>query len=410
MFRARVLNVAISIGCFECTSYTYSFTTHLKNAMKKRIIRVAVLYFLLFVPMVTMAQDPNFYIYICFGQSNMDGSADIQTQDKTVDSRFQVFQTVDCSNLSRTHGNWYTANPPLSRCWNGLSPADYFGRTMVENLPEGIKVGVINVSVSGCRIELFDKDLYEGYLNTFSDQWFQDIVNAYDRNPYGHLVKMAKLAQKDGVIKGFLLHQGESNNGDSNWPKRVKKIYDDLITDLSLNAEEIPLLAGELVNADQGGALAGMNTIINKLPETLENSYVISSSGCTSKDDNIHFNSAGVRELGKRYGDKMLEILGVVEPVPVPLGWVAPASFEFDPIYPNPSSDEVLFTFSVATSSEVEISLFDLAGNEIQQLINGHFQSGNHQVKSFLESIKPGIYLVKLKAGSNTQTQRLIVR
>ena len=79
---------------------------------------------------------------------------------------------------------------------------------------------------------------------------------------------MARLAQKDGVIKGILLHQGESNNGDKEWPNKVKGIYDNLLKDLNLKAEEVPLLAGELVNADQKGACASMNKIIDDFTST----------------------------------------------------------------------------------------------------------------------------------------------
>ena len=91
---------------------------------------------------------------------------------------------------------------------------------------------------------------------------------------------------------------------------KVKAIYDDLIKDLNLKAEEVPLLAGELVNADQGGACASMNSIINELPKAIPNSYIISSKGCTSRPDHLHFNAAGYRELGMRYGLKMLSLLG----------------------------------------------------------------------------------------------------
>ena len=114
------------------------------------------------------AQDPNFYIYLCFGQSNMEGQGTIESQDQAVDSRFQVMEATDCSNLGRTKGSWYRAIPPLCRCYSGLSPADYFGRTMVENLPDSIKVGIINVSVAGCKIELFDKDSYQDYIATIT--------------------------------------------------------------------------------------------------------------------------------------------------------------------------------------------------------------------------------------------------
>ncbi len=255
--------------------------------------------------------DPDFYIYLCFGQSNMVGAAAIETIDRNVDTRFRVMAALDCPNLGRTKGSWYSATPPLCNCYSGLSPADYFGRTMVVNLPANVKVGVINVSVSASKIELFDKDQYEAYVSTITSDVMKDRIAAYGGNPYGRLVEMAKLAQKDGVIKGFLLHQGESNNGDKTWPSKVKKVYDNLIRDLDLKAASVPLLAGEVVGADQDGLAAYMNSIIGKLPQTLPNSYVISSLGCTDKGDNLHFDAAGYRELGKRYATKMLSLMGI---------------------------------------------------------------------------------------------------
>ena len=268
--------------------------------------------------MDTSDQKEKFYVFLCFGQSNMEGyPGTIQEQDMTVDSRFQMMAPVDFPNMNRVKGNWYDAVPPLCRPGCGLCPADYFGRTLVANLPKNIKVGVINVAVAGCKIECFDKDNYKAYVSTQAG-WLQNIVRQYDGNPYQYLVDLAKKAQQDGgVIKGILLHQGESNSGDRQWPTKVKGIYDNLIKDLNLKPEEVPLLAGEVVNADQRGASAGFNRILATLPETLPNSYVISSAGCTTSDPmRLHFNSAGYRELGKRYGEKMLELMGykVAEP------------------------------------------------------------------------------------------------
>lgn len=275
-----------------------------------RLSRLA-LFVLFFLSVKVVAQDPNLHIYLCFGQSNMEGQGTIEAQDKTVDNRFQVLQAVNCSNSGKTKGIWYNAIPPLTRCYSGLSPSDYFGRTMVANLPAEVRVGIINVSVAGCKIELFDKDNYQDYVETITEDWLKAIIANYDGNPYAYLVDMAKLAQKDGVIKGILLHQGESNTGDTQWPTKVKNIYNNLVEDLSLNADSVPLLAGEVVHADQGGICASMNTIIDRLPQTLPNSYVISSSGCTAASDNLHFNSAGYRELGWRYAETMLRLMEI---------------------------------------------------------------------------------------------------
>src|SRR5665647_822241 len=87
------------------------------------------------------SQNPNFHIYLCFGQSNMEGQGAIETKDRTVNSRFKVFQSLDCSSTGRKKATWYTAVPPLCHCNTGLSPADYFGRTMVANLPDSITIG-----------------------------------------------------------------------------------------------------------------------------------------------------------------------------------------------------------------------------------------------------------------------------
>jgi len=257
----------------------------------------------------SFAQDKNFYIYICFGQSNMEGNARFELQDTLVDKRFRVFETVDCPNLNRTKGNWYTAAPPLCRCNTGLTPADYFGRTMIANLPAKIKVGIINVAVAGCKIELFDKDGYQNYAAT-APSWMINIINQYNGNPYAHLVEMAKAAQQYGVIKGVLLHQGESNTNDTLWIQKVKKIYLNLTKDLNLNPRKVPLLAGELVNADQQGKCASMNNIIDRLPDEIPDSYVISSAGCPANTDKLHFTAEGYRIIGRRYGEKMLSLLG----------------------------------------------------------------------------------------------------
>ena len=265
---------------------------------------------LLLFSVSAFSQDTNRWIFLCFGQSNMEGSPGIEDQDKgPVDERFQVLAAVDFPQQGRTKGNWYPAVPPLCRPSAGLCPADYFGRTLVSNLPPNIKIGIVNVSIGGCGIELFEKDSYQAYAAK-APNWMTNKIAHYSGNPYAHLVAMAKLAQKDGVIKGILLHQGESNNGDKQWPNKVKSIYENLLKDLNLKAEEVPLLAGELVPADQHGACAGMNRIIDDLPKTIPTAHVISSKGCASKPDHLHFTPAGYRELGTRYAEKILPLLG----------------------------------------------------------------------------------------------------
>ncbi|MCF3107721.1 sialate O-acetylesterase [Niabella sp. CC-SYL272] len=278
--------------------------------MKKRTLYLLLLSMAIAVAGNSGAQDKNFHIYLCLGQSNMEGAARPQVQDSAgISDRFKVLAAVTCDNRGRTMGSWYAAVPPLTRCYTGLGPADYFGRTMVQNLPPETRVGMINVSVGGCRIELFDEDSCASYAAR-QPGWMKNMIQEYGGNPYRRLVEMAKLAQKDGVIKGILLHQGESNTGDTLWPQKVKKVYENLLKELGLAAKEVPLLAGELVPEDQNGACAGMNKIIRTLPQTIPTAHIVPSAGCEGVGDRLHFSAAGYRKLGKRYAAVMLGLTG----------------------------------------------------------------------------------------------------
>lgn len=254
------------------------------------------------------APDPDFHVYLAFGQSNMEGFPGIEEQDKSgVDPRFRMLAAVDFPNLGRKQGEWYPAVPPLCRSSTGLCPADFFGRTMVAALPQQVRVGVLNVAVAGCRIELFDPDTFQAYAATAAP-WMKSIIAEYGGDPYQRLVDMARVARQQGVIKGILLHQGESNNGDNEWPQKVAKIYRRLLADLKLDAARVPLLAGETVNADQQGATAAVNEIIARLPKVVPTAHVVSSAGCAARNDHLHFTPAGYRELGRRYANTMLEL------------------------------------------------------------------------------------------------------
>lgn len=252
--------------------------------------------------------DPNFYVFLAFGQSNMEGFSPYEPQDQETSERFLMMAAVDCPDLGRKRGNWYPATAPIARCNTGITPLDYFGRTLVKNLPQDIKVGVINVAVGGTRIELFDEEARLEYLNSSPD-WLKNTTSHYEGDPYGALISLAKEAQKQGVIKGILLHQGESNTGEKEWPLKVKKVYDRMLKDLNLSPESVPLLAGEVVGEDQGGRCASMNPIIQTLPDYISQAHVISSKGCEAFSDSLHFSTQGYRELGTRYGEKMLSIL-----------------------------------------------------------------------------------------------------
>lgn len=252
--------------------------------------------------------NPNFHIYLCFGQSNMEGNARIETQDRQgIDPRFKMLSAVDMPGIGRQQGIWYAAVPPLCREWTGLTPADYFGRTLVASLPDSIHIGVIHVAVGGASINLFDEDLCAAEIEKSAD-WFKNFCKAYNNNPYRRLIDLAKEAQKKGVIKGILLHQGCTDNGQADWPERVNRIYQRMLQELNLSANDCPLLVGELMTQEDGGCCSLHNTIIDDIRTHIPTAHPISSLGCPGQPDRLHFTAEGYRILGRRYAEAMLSI------------------------------------------------------------------------------------------------------
>ena len=318
--------------------------------------------------------DSTFHIYLCFGQSNMEGNADIEDVDmKGVDKRFQVMSVCDEDlKMGRTPGNWYTAVPPLCRYGAKLSVADYFGRTMVDNLPESYKVGVVMVAIGGAGIDCFDKDNYAKYYEN-ADEWQKYLMGLYGGNPYAKLVEFGKRAKKRGIIKGILLHQGESNNGQADWPEKVGKIYRDLLRDLDLKEEEVPPFAGEMLSEAEGGICAGHNEYVAVLP-WLVNAHVVSSEGCKGASDGLHFTSEGYREMGRHYARVVLnKIYGI------PLGMPDMAVINMD--MPNKDLEvqigkgqklELMATFEDGHTEDVAyMAKYEIENTEVADIKDG---------------------------------------
>lgn len=278
--------------------------------MRKNIILTAVL-LILSVVSVRADVDPDFYIYICFGQSNMEGNAQWETQDVgNVDERFQMLATCDFDNPLRVMGNWYKAECPIVSPMGKLGPSDYFGRTMVKALPDK-RIGVIAVAMGGSPIEMFDKDLYQDKLNQNPDEWWAQLAKRYyGGNPYGRIIEMARKAQETGVIKGILLHQGESNNGDPKWPDMVKKIYKDMLRDLNLKASDVHLYVGETEYENMGGGCSWHNTVVARIPKVIPTGHVVSAEGIPGNGtDPWHFSAQGYRIFGQRYAEAVLDVM-----------------------------------------------------------------------------------------------------
>ena len=85
--------------------------------MEPTVMKMKMVLFFLAVLLIPAAlafadPDPNSSIYLCFGQSNMEGGGRIEEQDRVVDKRFQVLADFDVSSRGWKKGQWHDAIPP----------------------------------------------------------------------------------------------------------------------------------------------------------------------------------------------------------------------------------------------------------------------------------------------------------
>jgi hypothetical protein len=325
------------------------------------------------------APNPNFHIYIAYGQSNMAGNGDIvpaEDQEK-YSEKFLMLASHSANAKERSGtttqsikmGEWYPAIPPMFHAFEKLSPADYFGRAMVDSLP-GVTVGIIPVAIGAVSIRAFDKDQYQAYFANDG----KDIVNwgwtkDYDNNPPGRILELAKKAKEVGVIKGFIFHQGESDGTDANWRKTVYKTYKDIIDALELDENEVPFVAGELMNDPTGNSGKGSccyskNGGIAELKNNFKKFGLASSKDLQGNGkDPYHFNRESVIELGRRYCSEMLKLIDkTIDPNAPPVNLVDPSQSTVPDELPEEYGP---YTDPIAIPGKIEAENYNKGGAEV---------------------------------------------
>lgn len=242
--------------------------------------------------------DPKMMIFLLLGQSNMVGQPRPEAQDRVEDPRVRVLAYEDCWSLGRTYNHWYPAKAPLHDCGAGVGPGDYFARTLAKAYPDAT-IGLVPLAISGVDIDFFVKGAISARRSEFKIPPDNHWSGAYD-----WVIERARLAQRSGVIRGIIFHQGESDTGSPKWVGKVQGLVADLRRDLGLG--EVPFVAGELLYTGCCGKWH--NPLIAELPQKISNARVVSAEGLAGTDA-AHFDLLSQRTFGARYGAAMLELL-----------------------------------------------------------------------------------------------------
>ncbi|MFO8029512.1 MAG: N-acetylmuramoyl-L-alanine amidase [Cyclonatronaceae bacterium] len=84
-----------------------------------------------------------------------------------------------------------------------------------------------------------------------------------------------------------------------------------------------------------------------------------------------------------------------------------PQQFKLEQNYPNPFNPTTLIGYELPVNSEVSLEVFDMLGRRVAVLVDGMVEAGSHQVSFDAARLSSGVYIYKLKAGSQTITRKM---
>ena len=226
--------------------------------------------------------DSTFHIYLLIGQSNMSGRGKPDSESKVINQQILM---LDSSN------HWVPATDPVhfDKSIAGVGPAISFAKNMLDD-NKNIKIGLVPCAWGGSPISV----------------WEPGAVYMGKAHPYDDAMARTKVAMQQGVLKGVLWHQGESDNNSTRaslYLNKLKVLINRLRGDLQM--PDLPFVAGEIGYFNKVDII---NKVIDSLPGAVPNTAVVSAKGLVDKGDRLHFNTASARELGKRYSEAMKKL------------------------------------------------------------------------------------------------------
>jgi hypothetical protein len=86
-----------------------------------------------------------------------------------------------------------------------------------------------------------------------------------------------------------------------------------------------------------------------------------------------------------------------------------PSQYALFQNYPNPFNPSTKIKYSVPQSSQVQIKVFDVLGNEIETLVNEEKPAGTYEITWYAEQLPSGVYFYQLKAGDYVNTKKMVL-
>jgi len=170
----------------------------------------------------------------------------------------------------------------------GLGPGLRFAQRVAEEIDGSSEIGLVPTAVGGSEIK----------------QWHPESGKLYK-----DAIRRIREAQKRGVIRALLWHQGESDSTEnkcSMYAERLREVIAGFRRDL--DAPDLLVLVGTLGNfldlhfaKNMFGQWMVVNEQIREVAKEDSRVYIVEAEDLLSGGDNLHFSADSAQRLGERY-------------------------------------------------------------------------------------------------------------
>jgi len=110
----------------------------------------------------------------------------------------------------------------------------------------------------------------------------------------------------------------------------------------------------------------------------------------------------------------MMRPFNLVAPLPLAKTGTVPENFALGQNYPNPFNPSTEISFSLPSASHVQLKVFNVLGQEVQTLADGHLGAGQHVVTwngkdAGGNQAASGVYFYRLDAGDVRETRKMML-
>ncbi|MEN9359158.1 MAG: hypothetical protein RL095_693 [Verrucomicrobiota bacterium] len=266
----------------------------------KRLFILALCAFTGLVGQAEPAKEETTLVFICAGQSNMDGRAPAAALKGPLAAfakpQADVLIRFSSGGLKRTLREDKELKPLAPGCSDNdkkFGPELGFGRRIAEKF-KGRKIVLVKVAEGGTNLHT------QWNSKTQNGLYSRLLTNVRDTE-----AQIAKSGAKS-ELAGMIWMQGESDSGKTEGA--YEKNLADFIASVrkDLKSEKLPFVIGEVCSANPEYSVirAAQKAVAAKVPVCA----LASSEGLKTIDKHVHFDAAGQIELGKRFAEEISKL------------------------------------------------------------------------------------------------------